>query len=153
MTITLTDCTDADWDTLMAFMAAFNAEDGHYFGPENEEALRGLVADPHHGRALMIRRDGEPVGYAILCYGYALEFHGRDGFLDEIFIAPEHRGFGIAAHALEKLVEIARADGLKALHLEVMDENEAAARLYKRSGWEFRPARTMTRYITRQKDA
>ncbi len=152
MDITLTECTDADWETLTAFMAAFNEEDGHGYGPENEAALRELMANPLHGRALMIRRDGEPAGYAVLCYGFAVEFHGRDGFLDEIYVAPAHRGYGVAAHALEDLVEIARTDGLKALHLEVMDGNEGAMRLYRRAGWEFRPARTMTRYLTRESD-
>ena len=152
MDIALTECTEADRDTLAAFTAAFCAEDGHPHGPENEAAMRELMGNPVHGRALIIRRDGMAVGYAVLCYGFSLEYLGRDGFIDELYVAPDHRGLGIAAHALDQLQVIARADGINALHLEVMDGNEGAARLYRRHGWKTRPSRMMTKWLRRTGD-
>lgn len=145
--ITLAECRDEDWDTLVAFMHAFCEEDGHEHGPENEIALRTLIDTPLYGRVVLILNGGEPAGYAALCYGFSLEFCGRDGFLDEIYVAPAHRGLGIGSLVLERLQAIAAEDGLKALHLEVMDDNESAARLYRRFGWETRKSRMMTRLL------
>lgn len=148
LNIALAECDDRDWDTLVAFMHAFCEEDGHAHGPDNEAALRTLVDTPAHGRAMLIRRDDVPIGYAALCYGFSLEFCGRDGFLDEIYVVPGQRGLGIGAMILDWLQAIAAADGLKALHLEVMDGNEQAASLYRRKGWEQRPSRMMTKLLT-----
>jgi len=145
--ISLAECRDQDWPTLTAFMRAFCEEDGHAYGPDNEAALRALIDNPVHGRVVLILHGGEPAGYAALCYGFSLEFHGRDGFLDEIYVAPAHRGHGIGSLVLDRLQDIAAADGIKALHLEVMDGNDNAARLYRRKGWETRPSRMMTRRL------
>jgi GNAT superfamily N-acetyltransferase len=145
--IRLTECGDGDWDILIAFTKAFCAEDRHPHGPRNEAALRALVANPIHGRAAIIRSGDVPVGYAVLCYGFSLEFCGRDGFIDEFYVAPEHRGRGIASAALARLADLARGDGIEALHLEVMDGNDRAARLYRRHGWEQRASRLMTRLL------
>lgn len=153
MRIDVEICTDSDRDVLTGFMHAFCEEDGHPHGVDNEMALRELIDNPLHGRALMIVRDGEPVGYAALCYGYSLEFRGRDGFIDELYVEPGHRGLGIAARALDRIETIARSDGVRALHLEVMDANPGAARLYARHGWRQRPSRMMTKRLTRAGDA
>jgi len=152
MQIDLSPCTGEEWDILTAFVAAFCAEDGHAHGPRNEATLRELMANPALGRALMIRRDRVPAGYVVLCYGFSLEFHGRDAFIDEFYVAPEHRGHGIGAQVLDLLEEVARADGVKALHLEVMDGNESATRLYTRHGFETRKSRLMTKRLVRASD-
>ena len=67
-------------------------------------------------------------------------------------MGPGQRGLGVASRALELMQEMARADGIKALHLEVMDGNEGAARLYRRHGWEMRESRMMTKLLTRAGD-
>jgi hypothetical protein len=41
-------------------------------------ALRGVLADPAHGRALLIEVAGAVAGYLVVCFGWSLEFHGRD---------------------------------------------------------------------------
>ncbi len=136
--------TDADWETLVCFMRAFCEEDGHPYGPGNERALKVLLDTPLHGRVVLLRHRGAAAGYAALCYGFSLEFNGRDAFLDEIYVDPAFRGLGIGSRALERLKEIAIADGIVALHLEVMEENAGAARLYERTGFHRRPTRLMT---------
>ncbi|MEJ8571050.1 GNAT family N-acetyltransferase [Microbaculum marinum] len=145
--IALADCREQDWDTLAAFMHAFCEEDGHAHGPDNEAALRTLIDNPLYGRALLVWHGDEPVGYAVLCYGFSLEFCGRDGFLDDIYVAPAHRGLGIGRLVLERLQAVARDDGIRTLHLEVMDGNDGAARLYRRLGWHTRKSRMMTKSL------
>lgn len=145
--ITLQTCAEADREVLLSFMRAFCIEDGHPHGPANEAALDALIANPANGRAVLILLDGDPVGYAALCFGFSLEFGGRDAFLDEFYVAPEARGRGVASRALDLLVETCRGDGVRALHLEVMDGNERAAGLYGRRAWVARPSRLMTRIL------
>jgi GNAT superfamily N-acetyltransferase len=46
----------------------------------------------------------ETIGYIVLTLGDSLEYHGRDAFVDEIYIRESHRGKGIGAQAI-KFVE------------------------------------------------
>jgi len=84
------------------------------------------------------RSDGETAGYAVIAFGFSLEFGGRDAFLDELFIVEACRGQGIGSAALSAVCAWARHEGLCALHLEVERDNKAAKALYTRTGFEDR---------------
>ncbi|MCZ7658080.1 MAG: GNAT family N-acetyltransferase [Xanthobacteraceae bacterium] len=68
-------------------------------------------------------RGGRIAGYAVLCFGYTVEYGGRDAFVDDIYVAPELRGRGHGAALYAALEAAARASGCRALHLEVMPDN------------------------------
>ena len=53
-----------------------------------------------------------------------------------VAVAPRHRGTGLGRELLDHLVEEARSSGAEHLMLEVRADNEAARRLYERSGFE-----------------
>jgi ribosomal protein S18 acetylase RimI-like enzyme len=147
---TLREATADDRDGLLAMAHAFAVEDGHgAYGAGNDAALLGLLDRPDDGRVLLLESDGEAVGYAVLCFGYSVEYGGRDAFLDEIYVVPAARGRGIARAALELLADLARAAGVGALHVEVMPDNDRAARLYERAGWVDRRSRLLTRSLDR----
>ena len=76
------------------------------------------------------------VGYAALCFGYSIEFRGRDAFVDELFIAEQARGKGLGSRVLELIRKEAARLGIVALHLEVARDNTRARRLYEK--WGFR---------------
>lgn len=104
---------------------------------DREAAIAPLLgAESPRGRIWLIRSGGKPVGYVALCFGYSIEFRGRDAFIDELFIEPRARGCGIGSTALRLVVEEARALGIVALHLEVARDNERAKELYRK--WGFR---------------
>lgn len=103
-----------------------------------EAALRPLLDQSDHGRVWLIHKQDAVIGYIALCFGYSIEFHGRDAFLDEMFIIPEHRGVGAGAAALAEVRDAARRLGIKALHLEVARDNERAQRLYHSAGFKAR---------------
>ena len=87
--------TLADLDTLLPLMRAFCAEDEHPFETGAVRgALAGLLDDPGRGRAFMTSDAGVAVGYLVVCFGYSLEFRGRDAFVDELYVAPARRGRG-----------------------------------------------------------
>lgn len=141
---------DADVPALLAMMEQLYAEDGGRFeaGPA-EQALRGLVRDGSLG-AVWILEDGEGAcGYVVLTLGYSLEFHGRDAFVDELFVAPGRRGRGLGGRALALLEAECRRRGVRALHLEVTPTNQAAVELYRGQGFELRERRLMTRPLPR----
>lgn len=108
----------------------------------NEEQIRGavtpLLITDHAGRIWFVTSNGEHVGYVALCFGYSIEFRGRDAFLDELFIKEGHRGKGIGKEVLRLLEPEAKKLGVKALHLEVAHENDRAKRLYETCGFKAR---------------
>ena len=93
-----------------------------------------------------LERDGAAIGYAIVTYGFDLEFGGRDAFLTELWIDREARGGGAGSAALALLDPELRARGVNALHLQVRPDNPAL-RLYQRAGFIASPRITMTRRL------
>ena len=78
------------------------------------------------------------VGYLALCYGYSIEFGGRDAFVDELFVLEDRRSLGIGGRLLDHARDAATAAGIVALHLEVDRENGGARRIYERRGFAAR---------------
>jgi diamine N-acetyltransferase len=113
------------------------------------QALAALVADPSLGRLFLIETGGTPAGYVVLTLGFSLEFLGRDAFVDELYVTPEHRGRGLGPAAIRFLESVATPLGVRALHLEVGPDNERASGLYRRAGFEDRHHHLMTKLLPR----
>jgi len=111
-----------------------------------DRALAELITHPECGGAWLILAGGEAAGYLVLTACYSLEFHGRFGLLDELFIEEAWRGRGIGSAALTFVDEQCRARGWKTVRLEVDDENAGARRLYERAGYRTEHRRLMTKY-------
>jgi GNAT superfamily N-acetyltransferase len=99
---------------------------------ERQVAVRTLLGDKALGRIWLVYVDEVPVGYLALCFGYSIEFAGRDATIDEFYISPAYRGQGLGRQVLGYIKEEARKLNLKALHLEVARGNTTAQRLYER---------------------
>jgi ribosomal protein S18 acetylase RimI-like enzyme len=123
---------------LLARMVDFNRGEGIDWDPARGEApLRRLLGDPSLGRVYLVRDErGAPAGYAVVTYGYDLEFGGPDAFLTEIWIDEGARGRGLARRVLERIERDLREGGFGALHLQVRAENAEARRLYGSAGFE-----------------
>lgn len=128
--------TSADLDSVLALMRAFYAFDQPAF---NETAARAalekLLENSNFGRVWLIQAGTQIAGYLVLCFGYSLEYCGRDAFIDEIYIQKEFRGRGFGKLALEYAERVCRELGIKALHLEVGRENVNAQGLYRKHGF------------------
>lgn len=124
--------------------SALNAHEGIAIDPAVlEAALARLLREPSLGGAWLIEQDRAVIGYAIVTFGYDLEFNGRDAYLTEIWVDPSARGVGAGSAALQLLAPELRARGVNALHLQVRPENPAI-RLYQRSGFVASPRVVMT---------
>ena len=124
-------------------------EPGAYFfdEPAVQEVLRKFLASPDLGQAWVFHEDKTPVGYIVLTYGYSFEYHGRDSFIDELYIEPQYRRQGIGRRAMQFVEERARGLGVKAIHLEVDQGNDPAAELYRRAGYHDQARFLMTKRL------
>ena len=145
--ITLRFATTGDLEELLPRTHALNVHEGIDISEERlRAALTTLLASPELGGVWVLERDGETVGYAIVTYGFDLEYDGRDAYLTELWEDPPHRGGGSASAALELLTAELSARGVNALHLQVRPDNPAM-RLYERLGFRLSPRRIMTRVL------
>jgi ribosomal protein S18 acetylase RimI-like enzyme len=139
----------ADGPALLAMARAFHAEDGHPLDASCEAAvLRVAAGEEPMARAWVVRpASGEAVGYLILTLGYSVEYGGRDGFVDDLYLAPEARGRGAGRRLVAFALEQAAALGIGTLHLEVEPGNARAERLYRDAGFEETGRRLMRRRV------
>ncbi len=121
----------------MPLCTAFQIEEGLPPDPDTlRAALVPLLEGSPHGAVYIVGPVRAPIGYAVVCFGWSLEFGGLDGFLDEIYIRPGVRGRGIGSEILNSLPKALAGAGLKALHLEVRRDNEKARALYAKLHFE-----------------
>jgi len=128
--------TESDAGILLEFMRAYYAFDGHEFDEAKARvALTALLRDARLGMAWLIFDGPSPIGYIVLCFGYSLEWLGRDAFVDEFYLSEEYRGRGWGRKTMEFVEEAARNAGIRTLHLEVVRQNAAALEVYRRLGF------------------
>ncbi|MGH1362778.1 MAG: GNAT family N-acetyltransferase [Calditrichia bacterium] len=136
MTPFLQISTIKDLDTLVPLVKSYHQFEGISKTNEerNEAILPLLQADSSYGKVYLIQLGQEAVGYIALCYGYSIEFGGRDAFIDEFYLVEKIRGKKIGSRVLELIkIEAARLN-IKALHLEVANSNQRAKKLYQSFG-------------------
>ena len=113
-------------------------------------ALRLLLSTPQLGRAWLLW-DGEvAAGYVILVLGFSIEYGGRDGFVDELYIEPAYRRRGLGRMAMEFAEQQAKELGVNAVHLEVDDGNDPAMELYRGIGYVDHDRHLMTKWLTKK---
>ena len=144
MSASLTLATPAQLARLLPLVSAFHAEAGITLSDaQREAALTPLLEGIPHGAAYLIGPERAAIGYVIVTFGWSVEFGGMDGFIDEIYIRPAVRGRGIATSVLVELPKALAEAGLKAMHLEVDTQDDAAQRLYSRCGFQRRDRYTL----------
>jgi ribosomal protein S18 acetylase RimI-like enzyme len=146
--IKLRQATPGDLEDLLPRTRALNDHEGIEISEDRlRAALRTLLASPELGGVWVISLGEQAVGYAMVTYGFDLEFDGRDAHLTELWVDPPHRGGGSAAEALELLIAELAARGVNAVHLQVRLDNPAI-RLYERRGFVLSSRRIMTRVLS-----
>jgi ribosomal protein S18 acetylase RimI-like enzyme len=73
--------------------------------------------------------------------------HGRDAFIDEIYIRESHRGKGIGAKVIKFVEETCRSLEVQALHLEVERANTRAQAFYRKIGFQGHNRYLLTKWI------
>ncbi len=110
-------------------------------------AVREVLRDNALGRIYLIFSGETLAGYFALTFCFSLEFHGRFGLLDELYIRERCRGQGLGRRAESLATEICKEEGLSALRLEVGKDNTAAESLYSRLGFNVEARKLMTKWL------
>jgi len=134
--------------TILKFIKNFYGMNSYPFREEKVgESVRNLIKNINLGRIWIIEFDSKSVGYIILTFGYSIEYKGRDAFIDELYIEEEFRGRGIGRETVDFVIKESEKLGIKAVHLEVERNNDAAKNLYEKYDFKDNGRTLMTRWI------
>jgi GNAT superfamily N-acetyltransferase len=125
-----------DAPTLAKMMVEFYAEGG--FTLEREAAQRafeGLLRMPALGGVWVLDHNGMAAGFIVLTVGYAMEYGGLRGFVDDFFVRPSYRRRGLGRVALAAVTAHCVATGVRALFVQAGGGNDTAQRVYQRAGF------------------
>jgi ribosomal protein S18 acetylase RimI-like enzyme len=137
-----------DVDRVVAMMAKLYSQGNDAFDAGRvRRATMALLAEPEFGGVWTIEADGAEAGYLVFVMGYSLEFGGRFGLLDELYIEEACRGRGIGKHAMAFAEKQCQARGWGALRLEVGQHNERAIALYSSAGFDMHDRFLMTKWM------
>ena len=140
--------TFADAGVLFDLMRDFYAEEHLVFNePVAHCALSELLARPDLGSIQLFESTGAVIGYAVITFGYSLEFHGRLALLDEFYLVPAQRGRGLGRTGLELIKAWVRTASVATLRLEVSRANTRARSLYQKTGFRDEQRDLLTHWL------
>ena len=123
----------ADRDAVTDLLAAQFHEHAIALAPAALAAgIDGVLADADRGVLLLGLVDERPAAVAYLAWTWTLEHGGRVGWLEELYVRPEHRNGGVGTALLSDACRRARESGCLAIDLEVESGHARAIRLYER---------------------
>jgi ribosomal protein S18 acetylase RimI-like enzyme len=134
----------SDLDRLFALEARCFAKEVAFSRRQWRRLLASRTVSTH-----VIRQAQEIVGEAILLRRRTRA--GLVGRLYSIAVSGSHRGKGFGRMLLDNCLDVARAEGIASVYLEVDSANEAAIRLYQSAG--FSRLRNLANYYGPGKDA
>jgi GNAT superfamily N-acetyltransferase len=139
---TITIAATADLPELLVLMRAYC--DFYEVQPGDEELTelsRTLLADPAlEGLQLIAReQDGRAVGFATVFWSWDTTVARRIGIMNDLFVAPEARGSGLAERLIAECREHCVRRGASRLEWQTAPENLRAQAVYDRIGGERGP--------------
>ena len=106
--------------------------------PDRDDArhflLNRMIKD--ESEIFIALEDGAAVGFAQLYPLFSSTRLKRMWLLNDLFVAPEHRGKGISKLLLERAKELARETGACEVMLETAKTNDIGNQLYPSAGFE-----------------
>jgi ribosomal protein S18 acetylase RimI-like enzyme len=100
--------------------------------------LKRLASEPELGAIWVADAGGELLGYLLAVHSFSLEQQGPIAEIDEFFVSPAARTYGVGA----ALLDVAESDlayaGCVCLQLELGKDNLRARAFYRRHGYKER---------------
>ena len=129
--ITFQNLQKSQIDSIVSMMQDFYAIDNYPIHVEESKQLfETFIANSNLGKAWLIYKDEEVIGYVILTFIFSFEYKGILAFLDELYIKKEHQGKGFGKQAVQFIQQESSQLNVKMLYLEVEQHNENAQKLY-----------------------
>jgi GNAT superfamily N-acetyltransferase len=98
-------------------------------------AFATLLSSSELGAVWLAEVSQSAVGHVVLTVAFSMEYGGRRGFIDDLYVRPAFRNRGIGAALLAAARAGAVARGLGALCVETGLEDHPARSLYARAGY------------------
>jgi GNAT superfamily N-acetyltransferase len=135
MRITVVGSTDLP--ELLSLVRAYC--DFYQVTPSDRELLelsRSLLADPQREGLQLLARDhaGSAIGFATLYWTWQTLAAARVGVMNDLFVAPEARGMGVAEGLIAACQERCREHGATRLVWQTASDNHRAQAVYARVG-------------------
>ena len=99
----------------------------------SENPIFHLIVAETSGNATLENNQKIMVGMAITYYRYST-WKGRVLYLEDLYILPEYRRFGLGERFFALLLEKAKQDKCQRVSWQVLDWNEPAINFYKKLG-------------------
>jgi GNAT superfamily N-acetyltransferase len=138
----ITLVTTADLDALLPLVRAYC--DFYETSPADAALLdlsRTLIADPEHEGVQLIAREerSRAVGFATVFWSWDTTEGSRIGIMNDLYVAPEARGVGLADRLIAECVERCAVRGASRLEWQTGPENVRAQAVYDRVHGEREP--------------
>jgi GNAT superfamily N-acetyltransferase len=101
-----------------------------------EEILEEWIFEKKKAEVILVQADGKEVGYALFFHNFST-FLGRAGiYLEDLYVTPEYRGYGLGKALIKKLGSIAVERGCGRLEWSCLDWNTKSIEFYRSLGAE-----------------
>ncbi len=133
----ITVVAEADLEDLLPLLRGYC--DFYEVEPSDEALLalsRALIADPEREGVQLIARapDGAAVGFATVYWTWQTTRASRLAVMNDLFVAAEARGTGLAERLIAASRERAAAHGARSLAWQTAKDNVRAQTVYERVG-------------------
>ncbi len=128
----------AGTDNLDALALLFDAYRRFYRQPADLAGGRAFLAERiarGESAIFLAELDGQPAGFTQLYPSFTSAGMARIFILNDLFVAPEARGQGVATTLLRRAAEFGREEGAVRLVLSTATDNFTAQAVYEREGW------------------
>lgn len=134
--LTLRNATEEDVPLILRFIRELAEYErlAHEVVATEESIRQTLFGARAFAEVILAEQRGEPVGFALLFHNYST-FLGRPGiYLEDLYVRPEMRGYGIGKALLVRLAQIALERNCGRFEWAVLNWNESAIRFYRSLG-------------------
>ena len=136
-----------DIDPLMELVQEFYQFEEISFNESIVKAFTALLSDEQLGLIWLICDRDRPIGYVALTFFFSMEYHGRCGLVDELYIREDYRGQGIGKRVFALIEEYLHRQRIRSLSLVVDHWNEPAEALYTKLGFRREKRHLMVKHI------
>lgn len=138
-----------DIDPLMELVQEFYQFEQISFDNNVIKAFTALLSDEQYGLIWLICDHDHPIGYVALTFFFSMEYHGRSGLVDELYLRENYRGRGISKKIFKLIEEYLLSQNMRSLSLVVDFWNEPAEALYTKIGFHREKRHLMVKHINR----
>lgn len=136
-----------DIDPLIELVQGFYQFENMTFDEGVIKAFTALLSDEQLGMIWLICDRDRPIGYVALTFFFSMEYHGRCGLVDELYIRETYRGKGIGKKVFALIEEYLQNQKMRSLSLVVDFWNDRAESLYVKLGFRREKRHLMVKYI------